>query len=157
MPVIYGYVAHAPRDAHVQVYIENKGWELCSKDRECKVLAEAGYFEARNQSDLGVKAVMKTVLNRVGHRRWGDTITRVVYERCEFSYTCDGSKKRGIKETDQWKRMLSLAFEIYTGYTPIQLSSTHYHTKEVKPYWSEVFTQVAVIGDHIFYECKTRC
>lgn len=154
---LYGYVLHAPRDAHVEAYNAVQWHSLCLADKQCVALAEAGYFEARNQSDEGVFSVMKTVLNRVEHRRWGSTIRGVVYEGCQFSYNCDGSRERGIRNEVQWNRMLTLAYKLTKGHYDVNLSSTHYHTKSVKPVWSRHYEVVAIVDDHIFYECKVRC
>ena len=64
-------------------------------------LAEANYFEARDESFRGRLAVMEVILNRRDNRRFApfkkmETIASVVdggRERgkaCDFSYRCDG-------------------------------------------------------------------
>ena len=64
-------------------------------------LAQAVYFEARDQPTVGQMAVAQVVLNRVHDSRWPDTICEVIKEgptykwkqdypvkhRCQFSFT----------------------------------------------------------------------
>src|ERR671914_1597842 len=65
---------------------------------EC--LTQAIYYEARNQSDDGQRAVAQVVLNRVRHPAYPDTVCGVVFQGserrtgCQFSFTCDGSLAR---------------------------------------------------------------
>lgn len=130
----------------------------CQKNDECRILSESAYYEARSQSDEGVLAMMQTVLNRVNHSRWGDTIREVVYDGCNFSYVCDGSVGRRKVKPEQWERMNMLAYALLTGkVVPPVSKSTHYHTKKVAPSWRKHYTVVGVVDDHIFYECKRRC
>src|SRR5262245_45277856 len=65
-------------------------------DRSLQCLAEAIYYEARNQSDDGQRAVAQVVLNRVRHPAYPNTVCGVVYQGserttgCQFSFTCTG-------------------------------------------------------------------
>lgn len=151
IPVIY--------DSHIRVkHIHDNADILCGATKDCKVLAEQGYYEARNQSDSGMLAVMKVVLNRVSHHKWPNDIKSVVYHKCQFSYTCDGSLGRRKANNDQWRRSYKLAYLLLTGYKDINLKgSTHYHTTKIMPYWAKEFKKTVVIQDHVFYKCTGYC
>ena len=133
--------------------------EWCKKNISCATLAEAGYYEARNQDDIGVVAVMRVIINRSEHTRWPDTIEGVVYQRCQFSYVCDGSLEKAQYEQKQWVRMYILAYNVLFNEKGKQRFSgiTHYHTKRVNPYWKKHYKEVVVVGDHIFYQCVKDC
>ena len=124
----------------------------CMKSEDCRVMAHASYYEARNQSDEGVVAVMHVIKNRVAHKAWPDTVKGVVYQKNQFSYLWDGSTKKAMKK-EQHKRMAVLAHKVLNGVVESPVAdSVFYHTKKVKPGWSKRVTKVGVLGDHIFYK-----
>ena len=86
----------------------------CMKSEDCRVMAHASYYEARNQSDEGVVAVMHVIKNRVAHKAWPDTVKGVVYQKNQFSYLWDGSTKKAMKK-EQHKRMAVLAHKVLNG------------------------------------------
>lgn len=125
------------------------------KERLC--LAQAIYYEARNQPVMGRLAVADVVLNRVDDERFPDTICGVVFQGaekrrgCQFSFACDGSMKRS-REARSWSEAEHLADVIYRGFRPpLTRFATFYHADYVAPYWAKVFDETTVIGDHIFY------
>lgn len=78
-------------------------------------LATAIYFEARGETLEGQAAVAQVILNRVRNPAYPDTICDVVYQnqdwfnRCQFSFACDGVKDRvtdrpafGGRATSPW-------------------------------------------------------
>ena len=124
----------------------------CMKSEDCRVMAHASYYEARNQSDEGVVAVMHVIKNRVAHKAWPDTVKGGVYQKNQFSYLWDGSTKKAMKK-EQHKRMAVLAHNVLNGEVESPVAdSVFYHTKKVKPGWSKRVTKVGVLGDHIFYK-----
>lgn len=143
--------------AHIDSYNIANAAMLCSRSRSCTLLAEAGYYEARGESDEGMVAVMDVVLNRVHHKKWANTVHGVLTSRCEFSYTCDGSLRRGKGELLQWERAKRLAYLLKAGYITSSIGdATHFHAKNVNPRWG--FPLVATIGNHSFYKCQEgRC
>jgi cell wall hydrolase len=127
-------------------------------ERSLQCLAEAVYYEARNQSDDGQRAVAQVVLNRVRHPAYPNSVCGVVYQGpmragggCQFTFTCDGSLNRrpgGIA----WARARIIAAEALAGRTFAGVGlSTHYHTNYVFPSWAPRLARTAVIGAHIFY------
>ena len=119
-------------------------------------LAAAIFFEARDQSYEAQGAVANVVMNRVESPRWPDTICGVVYQDKAFSFTHDGmsdNPKRYNKSVLDVKALViakQIANNTIKG-ERLGLTSTHYHTTSVSPYWSKVYHQDGRIGDHIFY------
>ena len=136
----------------VQLTLKDKqSW--CKKDKDCTTLAEAGYYEARGESDAGVVSVLHTILNRVNKEgRWPNTIKEVVYQNKQFSYTHDGSMKHGMNDKKQVDRMLVLAYDVLHGLIDSPVGgSTHYHSTNVNPYWVSDVEYIANVDNHKFY------
>lgn len=127
------------------------------------------FFEARNQkSDEAMIAIGYTVLNRIASKKYPDSICGVVQQakydakgrmirnKCQFSWVCDGKKKvvdvANTLERQAWDRAGTLADAVMRGrvMNPVG-NSTMYHADYVKPYWKKAFKQVAIIEQHIFY------
>jgi hypothetical protein len=135
------------------------GKRWCKINKDCSILASVGYYESRNQSDVGVIGVMRVVLNRVSNPRFPNTIKDVVYDGCQFSFVCDGSLNKAEQSHKQWDRMYSLAYRVLVlkeGKGDFHYS-THYHTTNVNPFWAKKFKPVVVLDDHIFYRCVGYC
>lgn len=131
---------------------EDEAFTSCMAERDCKLLVQAGYYESRSESDEGVVAVMHTVLNRKADRRWGNTIREVLYQKWQFSYTMDGSLKKGFTEEDQHHRISLLARGVLNGDIEDPTGGAlFYHNNTVSPRWSKKKVKVAQIEKHIFY------
>jgi hypothetical protein len=130
--------------------------ETMAKERKC--MAEAIYFEARGEPELGQYAVAQVVMNRVRSGYYPDDVCGVVYEnknlhnRCQFSFACDGIPDR-ITNKEAWNRAVEIAKEtVDTDYfLPEVGSATHYHATYVHPYWTWDMDKLQKIGKHIFY------
>jgi len=126
-------------------------------ERSLQCLAEAVYYEARNQSDDGQRAVAQVVLNRVRHPAYPNSVCAVVYQGseratgCQFTFTCDGSLG-GEVEPYAWERARRIAAAALRGnvYRPVGLA-TNYHTTAISPYWAPSLVPQLTLGDHIFY------
>ena len=126
-------------------------------DQSLECLTQAVYYEARNQSDDGQRAVAQVVLNRVRHPDYPNSVCGVVFQGsermtgCQFSFTCDGSMNRGI-EYYAWQNAQAIAREALSGrvYRPVGLA-LNYHTTAIRPYWAPSLVRQAVVGSHIFY------
>lgn len=130
---------------------------------ETRCLAEALYYEARDQGTLGMVAVAAVVKNRMRSKAYPNTacgVTRQakmwagvpILHKCQFSYYCDGLPERPA-EKKAWDIALQIAgalidtdFEI-TGLE----EATHYHTTSVQPSWSTGLILCGRVGDHLFY------
>ena len=126
-------------------------------DRALECLTQAVYYEARNQSANGQRAVAQVVLNRVRHPNYPNSVCGVVYQGahrttgCQFSFTCDGSLGYGI-EPYAWEEAREIAATALRGnvYRPVGLA-THYHTTAIRPYWAPSLVPQLTLGAHIFY------
>ncbi|WOI52789.1 cell wall hydrolase [Parvularcula sp. LCG005] len=125
-------------------------------ERTC--LAQAIYYEARNQKPSGQMAVADVVLNRVASDRYPDTICGVVFQGserrtgCQFSFTCDGSMDKAVEEDVMFRNEI-LATAIMGGFRlPLSGEATNYHAAYVDPYWAMTLDQTRTIGDHVFYK-----
>ena len=138
--------------------------DISSVDMKC--LALNSYFESRNQSPNGGIAVTHVVLNRVADKRYPSTICEVVKQsiknkdgsirrnKCQFSWYCDGLSDKP-RESESWVDALNrtiVALDLYKKGFDITHGSTHYHSKNVKPYWSKSIDYITTIDDHHFYK-----
>ena len=146
----------------VEAPVEIAGARLAA---ESQCLAEAMYYEARGEGVDGQKAVAEVVLQRTRNRNYGNTVCSVVYEGvekgrldCQFSFACDGSRKRA-KEEGVWQETKLLAEKIMTGQVKLAnrtLQAIAYHSVDVTPFWSASMLRTAQIGNHIFYRLQRR-
>jgi spore germination cell wall hydrolase CwlJ-like protein len=133
---------------------------------EC--LAEALYWEGRNQTDVGMIAIGYTILNRVKSPNFPDTICEVVHQgpldgsaisrnKCQFSYFCDGNADAFPVDTTMAEVVAAERAEDIAPLIMAEVvdnnvnSATYYHANYVNPYWSSVYTKVAQVDSHIFY------
>lgn len=141
-------VAHRPQNV---LSSEDKK-NLCLKSKNCRLLAEAGYYEARGESLLGVWSVMHVILNRVEDSRWPNTINGVLSYRCHFSYRCDGSMKKGYQDKKSLDNMLVAAYHVLNGEidSPVGDADHYYAPSKVKPFWAKHYEYVMTVGNHKF-------
>ncbi len=131
------------------------------KAKEQKCLAEAIYFEARNEPEIGQAAVAQVVLNRVRSGLYPASVCGVVYQNrhrylaCQFSFACEGKSLR-ITEPGPWQQAMRVARDVTAGktYNSTVGGSTHYHANYVRPDWSRRLQKTEKIGTHIFYRLK---
>lgn len=136
-------------------YVASRG--PATFDRSLQCLTEAIYYEARNQSDDGQRAVAQVVLNRVRHPAYPNTVCGVVYQGserttgCQFSFTCTGVMGP-IRDAASWDRARRIAAAALRGnvYRPVGLA-VNYHTTAIHPYWAPSLTVRTTVGAHIFY------
>ncbi len=85
-----------------------KSQHTCTiRDSPQNALACAIYFEARSDGPKGMLYVAHVILNRRGHSEYPDKVSKVVYQKHQFSYI----SKRGMKIYDQksWKEATDIA------------------------------------------------
>jgi spore germination cell wall hydrolase CwlJ-like protein len=128
--------------------------------RSLECLTAAIYYEAAQEPTDGQRAVAQVVLNRVRHPAYPSTVCGVVFEGarritgCQFSFTCDGSLRRGPMAS-YWERARTVAAAALNGYVYAPVGwSTHYHANYVVPYWSSSLVKAANVGTHIFYRWR---
>lgn len=148
--------AFAAGAAAADPFRESRDPEARAQSLEC--LTQAIYYEARNQSADGQRAVAQVVLNRARHPDYPNSVCGVVFQGsqrttgCQFSFTCDGSMNAGVNDRGAWARAERIAEAALGGsvYRPVGLA-LNYHTTAIMPYWAPSLVQQAVVGDHIFY------
>ena len=119
-------------------------------------LAASVFFESRSEPLEGQRAVAEVVMTRVESPRWPDEICAVVFQHKQFSFTHDG-------KSDDYRKYNSNVFDrqaidiaetiaksVLKG-DRIGLTSTHYHTTSVSPYWAKSYHRDGRIGTHVFY------
>ena len=73
-------------------------------------LATTVYLEARDQSELGQRAVAEVALRRRDSGQWGDSVCEVVTARKQFAPTIVHPGLR-VKNMKAWERAVRIAFE----------------------------------------------
>ncbi len=135
-----------------------------SPETEITCLAQNIYFESRDQKLKGQLGVALVTINRVKSKRFPNTFCKVVKQaskkngklvkhKCHFSWYCDGLSDKP-KDEIAWKVSQLLATAMYEKRLKVKdflHGATHYHRKDVDPYWNRKMLKVATIGDHIFY------
>ncbi|MGH6728451.1 MAG: cell wall hydrolase, partial [Pseudolabrys sp.] len=121
-------------------------------------LANAVYFEARDQPFRGQVAVAQVVMNRVFSGVYPRDVCGVIYQNarhhlvCQFTFACNGRRKV-INERASWARAKRIAKETLDGrlYVRAVGTATHYHATYVHPYWVHEMRRMAREGAHLFY------
>jgi spore germination cell wall hydrolase CwlJ-like protein len=124
-------------------------------DAQWECLSKAIYFEARGETVKGQFAVAEVILNRVDSPDYPGTICGVVQQRggggCQFSYVCDGRADRMRDEQAMWRAERIARLMMDGAPRALTMGATHFHTRWVRPGWSNRFSRTTAIGAHIFY------
>lgn len=131
--------------------------EADQNEKNC--IIEALWYEARGEHEIGIRAVMSVIQNRVKHKNFPKTYCGVIHAPYQFSYRnayevgedvpypalllIDSSIQKIADEVMQNK--FSSIFDENTLY---------YTTTKVKPKWTKSMRKVTVIDRHIFYAPK---
>jgi spore germination cell wall hydrolase CwlJ-like protein len=126
-------------------------------DSEAHCLAQAMYYESRNEPLAGQLAVAEVISNRVRDHRYPDSVCGVVFQGatrttgCQFTFTCDGALGRKPKGT-AWEQAQEIAAHVLMNLAEDRTGgATHYHATYVDPVWSAGLIKTDKIGLHIFY------
>ena len=141
---------------HPELRYALKAKAVSVKDETC--LADAIYFEARGESEIGQEAVAQVILNRAASGHFPPSLCGVVYQNqhrrnaCQFSFACDG-KPEIKREAKAWTRAKAIARAMASGEKQITTlqAATHYHAKYVNPRWAGKMQKLSTIGAHVFY------
>jgi len=156
-----GTIVLDPNVKATHAWVNNAIPQSAHSSKEMKCLADAIYFEARGEPELGRIAVAQVVLNRLKNPAYPNTICGVVYQnqnrrnRCQFSFACDGIRER-ITSKGAWAEAQALAKRVMDDEKTLFIkdvgASTHYHATYVRPRWARYMTKKEKIGRHIFYQ-----
>ncbi len=124
--------------------------------RAVDCLAAAALFEA-GDTEVGQRAVIQVVINRLKHPAFPNTICAVVFQGsdrstgCQFTFTCDGALNRTPSKA-AIQRARAVAMQALAGAVdPTVGYATHYHTDWVSPYWSASLLKIAAVQTHLFF------
>jgi len=120
-------------------------------------LATTIYLEARNQSELGQRAVAEVALRRLDSGHWGESVCEVVTAHKQFAPTILKPGHR-LKNAEAWETSARIAFEMLRDWSrpegqrrELVPGASHFAAHDlVSPTWAQR-EPVAIIGDHSFY------
>ena len=123
-----------------------------------RCLANAVYFEARDEPVRAQIGVAQVVLNRALSPYYPNNVCDVVYQNahrrlaCQFTFACDG-KRDVVTESDSWERATRIAADMLDGklWMPEVAKSTHYHDDWAHPNWVREMRRLDKQGGLIFY------
>lgn len=123
-------------------------------------LATTVYLEARNQSELGQRAVAEVALRRHESGLWGESVCEVVTARKQFA---PGIVHPGLrmKNIEAWERAVKIAFQAQKDWQlpvgqrrEVVPGASHFAAMAIaNPSWQGA-PQVATIGDHTFFRVQ---
>jgi spore germination cell wall hydrolase CwlJ-like protein len=121
-----------------------------ASDLSC--IAVAIYHEARDQDDLGQRAVASVILQRTAlPQRWGGTACDNLVPT-QFSFLTSRYDYAPLDDMEAWRKAVRLAARaLVEGPMPELKGADHYHTTAVTPAWAPEMKRVRLIDDHIFY------
>jgi len=123
---------------------------MSSTDLGC--LARNIFAEAGREPYLGKMSVAQITYNRVKSGKWGKTFCQVVYAPRQFSWTNTDATLMKLPTGPNWKASIDAARAFRDGTRVAKLEgSNHYHATYVAPKWDKNMTQVAKVGQHVFY------
>jgi spore germination cell wall hydrolase CwlJ-like protein len=117
-------------------------------DLDC--LIKNAYHEAFGEGPLGMAVVTQVVINRAQKTR--ESLCETVFKYKQFSWTLGREK---TLSQDSYERTKSTVLAVYYGFMEIPShlkNATHFHTLQVKPYWSKSLKRLGVLKNHVFYE-----
>jgi len=133
-------------------YIDER--RLKAEQREQHCLAKNVFYEAGNQSLIGKVAVAHVTLNRLRSKQQFHcgSICDVVYQRKQFSWTMNRHHESRTQKDWRWRESIDVAKKCFKSHQDPTGGALFFHTKRVRPYWSQKKKRTVTIGDHIFYK-----
>jgi spore germination cell wall hydrolase CwlJ-like protein len=121
-------------------------------------LATTVYLEARNQSQLGQRAVAEVALRRLENGRWGASVCAVVTAPKQFAPTLVSPEFR-LRNLRAWNRAVEVALNARNDWgvpgpqrRQVVPGADHFVAYRIaNPEWARG-VPVATIGDHTFYK-----
>jgi spore germination cell wall hydrolase CwlJ-like protein len=121
---------------------------------ELRCLALNVYWESRGQPLTGQSAVAHVTLNRAADPRFPHTICGVVYQGCQFGWTCD---RRANSPTDDgaWTEAVEIARRAAAGERDPTGGALYFHHVQERPQWARGrYGHRVVIGQHVFFNTE---
>ena len=157
---VIGFVGKHFNKAHTTATIQNKITNVVEvktvkpKFADINCLSDDIYYEASTQSMAGQIAVGEVVLNRVKSLDFPKTVCKVIWQHCQFSWTCSPNRRPIDKHSTSWKNAQSVARMLLanTNMVDITNGAIAYHTVTSHPSWSRKMDRVMRIDQHVFYK-----
>lgn len=133
--------------------------EVYTKEVQC--LREAAWFEAANQPEEGIRAVLQVIKNRKEAKGFPSSFCGVVQQPKQFSYRNDllpgqikHIKIKNSLDKEVLERIHYLSELTVQGSLRNDLpeGTLYYAHKKVKNHWTTRFKRVKVIASHVFYK-----
>ncbi len=139
-----------------------RGVTELDRQRAMYCLTAAIYYEAASETDDGMRGVAQTIVNRVHHPSYPNTVCGVVFQGsqragvCQFTFSCDGAMARAPNRAI-WARSSRIAADALAGkvFAGVGLA-THYHTQAIWPRWGKSLVMTNIVGAHIFHRWRGR-
>lgn len=120
-------------------------------------LATTVYLEARNQSELGQRAVAEVALRRRDSGVWGEDVCQVVKAPKQFAPSLLPPSTR-LKNVKAWEKAVAVAFAAQKEWNrprgerrEVVPGASHFAAMDIaNPAWAH-YPQVATIDDHTFF------
>jgi len=133
---------------------------LPSAQAEPLCLATTVYLEARDQSELGQRAVAEVALRRRDSGCWGQDVCSVVKAPKQFAPTLVPPSTR-LDSLDAWEDAVAVAFAAQKEWDrprderrEVVPGASHFAALRIaNPSWAS-YPQVATIDDHTFFRVK---
>ncbi|WP_338426523.1 cell wall hydrolase [Sphingopyxis kveilinensis] len=139
-----------------------RGVTALDRERAHYCLTAAIYYEAASESDDGMRGVAQTIINRVRHPSFPNTVCGVVFQGsqragvCQFTFSCDGAMARAPSRAN-WLRASRVASAALGGQVFAKVGlATHYHTQAIWPRWGKSLVMTNIVGAHIFHRWRGR-
>ena len=123
-------------------------------------LATTVYLEARNQTELGQRAVAEVALRRRDSGQWGESVCEVVLARKQFAPTIVNPGLR-MRNLEAWEKAVNVAFQAQQDWrmpagqrNEVVPGASHFAALDLaSPAWA-TSPRVATIGDHTFFRVQ---
>jgi len=123
-------------------------------------LATTVYLEARDQTELGQRAVAEVALRRRDSGQWGESLCEVVLARKQFAPTIVNPGLR-MRNLEAWQKAVDVAFQAQQDWTmpvgernEVVPGASHFAALDLaNPAWATA-PRVATIGDHTFFRVQ---
>src|SRR3546814_18189853 len=104
-----------------------------------------------------MRGVARTVINRVRHPSFPNTLCGVVFQGsqragvCQFTFSCDGAMARA-PDRRNWLRASRIASAAIGGYVFPQVGlAPHYHTPAICPRWGNSLVRTNIVSPTYFH------
>jgi hypothetical protein len=155
-------LAFRPEAVDVSALLQRLAMAKFLSEERC--LAEAMYYEARGEGEVGEKAIAEVVFHRMKARGYPHTLCGVVYQGkgsghgCQFSFACNNELLQA-KNYGAWSRAKRLAARIVSGLDQLgneTAGAISFHAVDVEPEWGDRLVKTVQIGNHVFYRSAFR-